>query len=997
MVTQLPRRRAVSFSSRWNLLFAASMFAPILAGGCGGSDEPITAQKSQYEVGDDNGASGAAGAESARPSSPSDSGEPAPGDSDSGATGSEAPAAGGATNVRPPVRPPMSTGDDADAPAPPRVAGKKSSANEGGLEGTPEELLARLVQLERKEPSGRNNRELLENIREWLDLRLKLADKLLSSEASEEQRLVAARAKKVILIQMTQAGMPDIDKALKQFCIDLIKSEGASVQQLGRITQLEMQLAKLFAGATEDYQAVVDAISAALEGPNRDEELFNSVASASIALQQTGQPDASLSAMKVVEEAFKETKNERIAAMLSRLGELRSLLESGIDSLADGVVKDEPMATEKFLAAVDKLVADKPGGGLLEKISFLAQQFEYTRRYELAGHLYNAIEKGYKEHADAEIAKRATAAVAVGRKRMELLGKPFVVEGKDIEGQPFDWKPYEGKIVLVDFWATWCGPCQKEIPNIKRNFDRYHEMGFEVVGVNLDQERADLDRFLTVQPLPWATVVDANSFAERCGVESIPFVVLVGRDGRVLDLHVRGEALGQRLEELFNPDAKPAAKKEPAEGDAKPAKPEAKPSDEKPAEDKPAAEKPAEAKPEQDQGARRAPRVSDDFVGVGLDDVSPFLAQPAPQAGAATKAPAANAASNAQANGAPAAGGPKLPDVNPYAPRADLKPLELIDFMERMLDKPKSIRGRPGFSEAIVIAADRLLANPEVTDRFKLIAITNKIEVLHAKAVEGDAKADEQLSALIDSLEKDERPSIAKSVRFLALERKTQKMDSEVEADVVKLLGELKQFYTDEKLEAKHLRMASNTVRLINKIANADTREKYFAEFGGMFAKSADRTLARYGKKLATPPESSESDLVGKELELAGRTLGGEDFQWEKYRGKVVLVDFWATWCGPCIREMPNVKALHEKYSARGFDIVGISLDQDLDALAEFNNQHKLPWTTLAGEENQELAKRYGVRGIPTMMLVDKQGKVVGVAHRVQELADKIEQLLKSS
>lgn len=569
---------------------------------------------------------------------------------------------------------------------------------------------------------------------------------------------------------------------------------------------------------------------------------------------------------------------------------------------------------------------------------------------------------------------------------------------RTLDGPNLRLQEQRGQVVLVNFWATWCGPCQKEIPNIKRNYDKYHEQGFEVVGVNLDQQRADLDRFVAVQPLPWSTVVDADAFAEKCGVESIPFVVLIGRDGRVLDLHVRGESLGVRLAQLFNPEGKDAPP-----DDAKDVQPAAKqPAEAKPAE-KPADKEPAAKEPAAKDGAAVGPRrgTAHGFVGSDAFVADPPVTKPTAKAapGKSNRAakPAAAEVAPAQektvAEGA--AGGPKLPDVNPYAPRADLKPLELVEFLDKMLDKPRSIQSRPGFSDAIVMAADRLMASAEATDKYKLIAINAKIDVLHRKALDGDDKADDQLAALVESLGSDERPAVVKAVRFLRLERKAVKTDSSEEGEIVKVLAEVKEYCGQEKLEARHLRLASNTVRLINKLENADTREKHFAEFGALFGKSGDKTLARYGKKLATPPEAKESDLVGKPIELAGRTLSGDEFQWAKYRGKVVLVDFWATWCGPCIREMPNVRALHEKYAARGFDIVGVSLDQDLDALAEFNNEHKLPWETLAGEETQELAKRYGVRGIPTMMLIDKEGKVVAVAHRVDELASKLEQLLK--
>ncbi|MFO0868693.1 MAG: redoxin family protein [Pirellulales bacterium] len=1047
MSYQLSREWAIG---RWTV--GLCLLVPVvLSAGCGGGDDPITAQKSQYQVGgdDDTGAGSAdvAASPSGTPSEPSDGVPGAAASAGRLPGGGEAPS----DDAAPPrVRPGAGGGRTPAQAANPNAGGEPAAAP--NLEGTPEELLAQLEQLERREPSGRNNRELLENIRKWLATRLAIADKLLASDATEPQRMLAARTKKVVLLQLAQTGQSDIEKILKQFCLDLIKSPGEEIQQFGHMIQLEMALARFAAGVSPDQQPVVDAITAALAGPNRGGELFQTVASAAIALQQGGQPEAALVAMKAVEDAFKDTMDQRIAAMLGRLGELRVLLESGIDARGDAIVKGEPMAVEKFMETVDQLLANKPGGGALEKLTFMAQQFEFTRRYEVTNRIYAAVEAAYQNHEDQDLVKRAAALVAAGRKRIELIGKPVVVEGKDLDGQPFVWKPYEGKIVLIDFWATWCGPCQQELPNIKRNYDRYHDQGFEVIGINLDQERADLDRFLTVQPLPWANVVDANALAEQWGVESIPFVVLVGRDGRVLDLHVRGTALTERLAELFGaPGEKPAGDSEkpapekpstekpagekpstekpaekpnadkpsspPAEkpGEkpseepaAKPAeKPAEKPTAEKPAADKPGADQPpsdqpATEKPTAQQGTQRrdasAPLSS--FVGQAPFVSDSFVADPPARQPATTKGRTGTPARSVSAPAEPAApanapSGPQLPDVNPYAPRADLQPQELVEFLDKMLDKPRSIRNRPGFADAVVMAADRLLAHASATPKQRLIAITAKIDTLHHQALEGNEQADEKLAALVDSLASADQPSVVQAVRFLRLERRVVTWESDAEAEIVKLLAEVREFCQQEKLQGRHLRLASNTVRVINKIPDDTTREKYFAEFGALFGKSSDKTLARYGKKLATPPEASESGLVGQPLELAGRTLSSEDFQWARYRGKVVLVDFWATWCGPCLREMPHVRALYDKFSSRGFDVVGISLDQDLEALAEFNNQHKLPWTTLAGEETQALAKRYGVRGIPTMMLVDKSGKVVAVAHRVEELASRLEALLK--
>jgi thiol-disulfide isomerase/thioredoxin len=112
--------------------------------------------------------------------------------------------------------------------------------------------------------------------------------------------------------------------------------------------------------------------------------------------------------------------------------------------------------------------------------------------------------------------------------------------------------------VLVDFWATWCGPCIAEIPNVLEQYEKYHDKGFEVVGVSLDQDREALEKFVAEQKIPWPILFEKpegegwqHPLATFYGITGIPTVVLIGRDGKVITLDARGEKLGDRLDELF--------------------------------------------------------------------------------------------------------------------------------------------------------------------------------------------------------------------------------------------------------------------------------------------------------------------------------------------------------------------------------------------------------------------------------------------------------------
>ena len=123
-------------------------------------------------------------------------------------------------------------------------------------------------------------------------------------------------------------------------------------------------------------------------------------------------------------------------------------------------------------------------------------------------------------------------------------------------------------------------------------------------------------------------------------------------------------------------------------------------------------------------------------------------------------------------------------------------------------------------------------------------------------------------------------------------------------------------------------------------------------------------------------------------IPFTAKDLNGRPLSLTQYRGKVVLLDFWATWCPPCIGEMPDIIAAYRKYHARGFDVVGLSLDESRPALSAFIQRNHMPWRQVFGGHKFESAvpRKYGVIAIPFSLLIGRDGKISAVAQHGPEL-----------
>ena len=244
-------------------------------------------------------------------------------------------------------------------------------------------------------------------------------------------------------------------------------------------------------------------------------------------------------------------------------GEVKAIVQNIRAKLKDAKGKLTAADLAPEIAAFDALLSKHPG----EKTDEMAQAaymkatlyLQVLNDTQTGETLLNQVKSDYKDTKFVEGLSKQEAARAEAKKLQAALapGLPFPdFNETDLAGKPLSIGALKGKVVLVDFWATWCGPCVNELPNVLAAYQKYHGDGFEIVGVSLDSDRAKLDAFLKSHDgMTWAQYFDGqgwkNKIAAKFGIQSIPFTVLVGRDGKIIGTGLRGERLGPAVAEAL--------------------------------------------------------------------------------------------------------------------------------------------------------------------------------------------------------------------------------------------------------------------------------------------------------------------------------------------------------------------------------------------------------------------------------------------------------------
>jgi peroxiredoxin len=524
--------------------------------------------------------------------------------------------------------------------------------------------------------------------------------------------------------------------------------------------------------------------------------------------------------------------------------------------------------------------------------------------------LFNTLSPFLKNSASGKkmlIALALTKRLAIGQPAIDFTQN-------DTDGKPVSLASLRGKYVLIDFWASWCGPCRTEFPYLHKAYDQFKGNNFEIIGVSLDENRSAWLNSIKENNFPWLEVCDMkghlNEVVLAYGINAIPQSFLIDPQGTIIAKNLRGNDLSQKLKEVIKPSA---------------------PSD--------------------------TFTIKANVVGMPAS-TKVYLSYQVPGRFVIDSA--------AMDNGSFVFSG-----MIPYPLKAQL----LLDHdgvgLTRLGPDP----------DALTLYLDKGEIDIHSTDSIKNSVITgSRINAEYTKYKAFIAVPVKEMALI--SAEEAAAPAVKKKdQQFLNdLRSRFQKASEDKIAfqyQYIKLNPN-----SEFSLGALHEIAGANIdVARIEPLYNSLSATIRNTVAGKEFARSME--VARTTSVGAMDPVFTQNDVNDKPVSLAD------------FRGKYVLLDFWASWCGPCRMENPNLVKAYTQFKDKNFEILGVSLDSKKEAWVAAIKADKTPWvhvSDLKGWQN-EVALEYGITAVPQNFLIDPNGIIIAKNLRGETLEKKLSEL----